>query len=335
MKVTGLNGEGVGKIGKEVYSINHGVQIKRKYNPNVSNPSTDAQVGQRSRFKLASQLSAAMQDVIVMPRIGMSSPRNQFVKRNIGFIYGTNTGAIAMYDSFQLTKGSLAFPLVEVFLRSNQQMTLGLRYEATKVADHVVYNIFQKQDDGNLMLRESVVVDDAGQNGHFNKNVDGVEGDIVVYAYGIKLKSTKAKATYSQYNIVRGEDIARLMASKKLSSSDIVLTKTSGTFLAASGSGSSNIPAEHVIVALSSTAPSNVSGIVDGDPDVSVMNPGENIIGIGATVSLTATNANGFEFVGWYINGSQTPISTAATYTFDASENVRVVAIFEYRQGLE
>lgn len=335
MKVTGLNGKGVGKLGKEVYSINHGVQIRREYNAEVSNPSTDGQVGQRSRFKLASQLSAAMQDVIVMPRKAMSSPRNQFVKRNIRYIYGTNVGAIANYDSFQLTNGSLALPGVEVFLRSEQQMSLGLRADAKKIADHVVYNVFQKQADGNLMLRESVVVDDAGLNGQFNTNVDGVEGDIVVYAYGVKIKSSKAKAVYSEYHIVSGEDVARLMASQKLSSSDIVLTQTSGTTLGAAGSGSSNIPNGRVVVALSATAPENVSGIVEGDPDVSVMNPGENIIVIGATIALTATNANGFEFVGWYINGSQTPISTAATYTFDASENVRVVAIFEYRQGLE
>jgi len=335
MKVTGLNGKGVGKLGKEVYSINHGVQIRREYNAEVSNPSTDGQVSQRGRFKLASQLSAAMQDVIVMPRKGMSSPRNQFVKRNIRYIYGSNAETVANYDSFQLTKGSLAFPEVEVVSRDIARTTLGLRSSAKNVADHVVYNVFQKQNDGNLMLRESVVVDDQGANGLFNVNVGGVDGDIVVYAYGVKLKSSKAKAAYGEYNVSTGEDVARLMASQKFSANDIVFTQTSGTTLGAAGSGSSNIPADHVNVALSATWPANVSGIVEGDPDYSVMNMGENIVAIGATIALTATNANGFAFDGWYINGSQTPISTALTYQFDASENVRIVARFEYRQGLE
>ena len=57
MKIYSLDGKGSGKVGGSVYYVNRGVQVRREYTAAVTNPSTDAQVGQRSRFKLASQVS--------------------------------------------------------------------------------------------------------------------------------------------------------------------------------------------------------------------------------------------------------------------------------------
>ena len=51
------------------------------------------------------------------------------------------------------------------------------------------------------------------------------------------------------------------------------------------------------------------------------------------TVTVTATPANGYKFVGWYVEGTDTPISTDAVYTFTVSANVALVAKFEAEES--
>lgn len=80
MKLYGfLNGSG--KIGSIVVSKVNGRTIAREYNPNVSNPSTIAQVNQRARMKIAAQLTAVMAPNIAIASKGALSGRNAFIKR--------------------------------------------------------------------------------------------------------------------------------------------------------------------------------------------------------------------------------------------------------------
>ena len=48
----------------------------------------------------------------------------------------------------------------------------------------------------------------------------------------------------------------------------------------------------------------------------------------GTTVSIVATPDEGYDFVGWFVNGSNTPVSTDATYTFTVSEDVSFIGKF-------
>ena len=48
----------------------------------------------------------------------------------------------------------------------------------------------------------------------------------------------------------------------------------------------------------------------------------------GTTVSIVATPDEGDDFVGWFVNGSNTPVSTDATYTFTVSEDVTFIGKF-------
>ena len=82
-KAVSLHGAVVGKLASNVYSVNSGVQIVRAYQPNVSNPSTEMQVDTRSRFKLCSQLAAAVSTVLAIPKNGLVSARNQFVSQTM------------------------------------------------------------------------------------------------------------------------------------------------------------------------------------------------------------------------------------------------------------
>lgn len=49
----------------------------------------------------------------------------------------------------------------------------------------------------------------------------------------------------------------------------------------------------------------------------------------GNTVKFIATPNEGYQFVGWYIDGSKTPVSTELTYLFIANKDVAYIAKFE------
>ena len=50
---------------------------------------------------------------------------------------------------------------------------------------------------------------------------------------------------------------------------------------------------------------------------------------IGTSVEIVATSDEGYTFAGWYIDGSDTPVSAEAEFTFTVSESVTLVAKFE------
>ena len=70
MKINSILGKMTGKVGNIVVASVGGEVIGREYNPNVSNPNTSAQQNTRSKFKLASQLSATMAPVIAIKKEG-------------------------------------------------------------------------------------------------------------------------------------------------------------------------------------------------------------------------------------------------------------------------
>ena len=76
MKLYGLFGKGSGKLGSSVFAISSGEQIVREYNPVVENPNTPAQVEQRAKFKLLSQLASDLASALAFKKEGLVSTRN-------------------------------------------------------------------------------------------------------------------------------------------------------------------------------------------------------------------------------------------------------------------
>lgn len=232
MKLKGIFGKGSGKLGSSVFAISGGEQIVREYNPNVSNPNTDAQVGQRSKFKLMSQLAATMGLVIVIPKKGMISARNQFVSKNIGFAEFNNDTAQVKYEKLQLTNGTTAMEAVVASSVQGTSIEVNLEYGMEGAVDRVVYALFKKTTDDKLQYVASVVATTAGADGKFAATLpvpaNGPDGQAVIYAYGMKDNSTGAKARYDNYEVRSGEDIATLIATRNLKASDYTFTATVG-----------------------------------------------------------------------------------------------------------
>ena len=248
MKLSGMAGTGSGKLGSQVYAAVSGEQIVRNYQPKVSNPNTEKQVNQRARMKLMSQLSAAMASAIVIPKEGMKSSRNLFVKKNFSKTIAVEGQAFCFLEGLQLTAGNAALPRVGMSREDNEKLSIYLTDDATAQADRVVYNLYARSEEGDLMLINSVVVTDPGEDGDFITEVDDYASDLYVYAYGMKDLNAKAKAKYGNYKVETGEDIAKLMMTRTLSMSDYQITETQGNSLTIEDTVTVNVPEGSVIV---------------------------------------------------------------------------------------
>lgn len=313
-KLTSLNGKVVGKIGGVVYSTNAGAIIAREYNPNVANPNTTKQVDQRAKMKLMSQIAAALAPVIVIPKEGLKSSRNLFIKKNFDQASAHEGVAQITYENVQLTNGNAGIPAIYAtrFPESGVQIQLAERCDAS--ISRVVYIMYKKTSEATLQYVQSVIAEAAGDAGTFPATMLYVEGDLVLFCYGMKDLNTKATAKYSNYGVRNAEDIAQLAMSRTINYSDYQFTQTRGTTMFAGENETINIGANQARVYL--TAQGNGSVI------------GAGVYDLGTQVTVTATPDTDNAFVGWKVNGSDTIISTNATYTFTLEGMTDLIAVF-------
>lgn len=335
MRKNSAGGKGWGKKGDSVFVINHGVQIEREYNSKVSNPSTSAQVGQRARFKLASQVSAALENVIAIPRKGIQSPRNRFVKRNMPFFYGGVEGAQVTYENLQLTLGSTGLPSISVSRNGQGELELSLTMPVNKSVSYVAYSIFRKTDEDLLQLvaSEIVPVNENEVDAHITIADPG--GNLVIYAYGYRIKNAKAKAKYDNYRVSSAADMATLIANRRLELSDVYFSATRGTSLGIGESENPTPEPNQVMIYVSKFQKGKISLEYDSLP-VSDDFTGAFVATRGKRIKLRATADNDYVFWGWVNNGESTPFYKNSTLEFEVSEMRDIIAYFSYVQhGLE
>lgn len=233
MKLNAILGKGTGKLGGMVLSVNSGEQIVREYNPKVSNPQTDAQVEQRAKFKLLSQLAAALSTSIAFRKMKMQSPRNQFVSNNIkNATYEGNEANIPL-DTLDLTGGSQLIPSLSVTRGTGEAITIALSEAAAGDIKRIVYSIYKVTNENELQFIKEILVSEAGTGRTFSVETTASEADIVVYAYGIKDINAKATTKFYEYEVPGGGNTALLDVLRTLSTSDYVLSKSVGAVVQA------------------------------------------------------------------------------------------------------
>ena len=232
MKLTGITGTGSGKLGSAVFSVSAGEQVVRQYQPIVTNPSTSAQVDNRAKLKLLSQLSAVMADVIAIPRQGALSPRNIFVSENYPLATAENGVANINLAGVSLTKAGMQIPAVVAERDGDTAINVALAAKADQLVARVIYIAFYRNNVGELQLLDSAVVETAGAEGTFPYVFPYMSQDVIVYAYGIFDKNSKATAKFGNYGVENGTQVASLIADRKVSESDYLITKTQGVVLA-------------------------------------------------------------------------------------------------------
>ena len=307
-----------GKIGGVVFSTSGGIQITREYNPNVANPNTQAQVNQRARMKLMSQLSATLAPVITMQKMGLVSARNQFTKRNFGYSYVSNGEAQVSYENLQLTQGNAALPRI-IYDTSGDYPVLKLEQAADASVNRVVYIVYRKTAEGKLQLVQSFIQTFKGDEGDFRYALpNGWPSDnYVFYAYGMKDMNAKATAQYGDLNVTTANDLATLVANRKISMTDYQFTQTRG----ATSNGGQPIeptPPGYARVYVTANGPGSVSGA--------------GMFETGKTVTVVATPDQFAQFDGWYLNGSNQRLSMSASYSFTLNETTDLVAKFKNQE---
>ena len=331
-KVTSLYGKTTGKIGSIVFATSGGETIAREYNPHVANPSTTAQVNQRARLKLMSQISACLAPVIAMTKDGLVSRRNKFVKKNMDACYASGGQAQISYENMQLTEGSIGLPGLNVQVSQVVQgkISIGFSSAPSPNISRVVYCIFEKTEESKLALVKSVIASNPNQSGAGNfffdvdledmPVADETSGfvltkEFVFYAYGMIDTSEKATARYGNLNVQSASDIATLVATRTISYEDYQFTTTRGTTAGQGSQGGGSVPEGQARVFV--TALGN-GGTVSGG----------GTYAIGSTVQVTATPASGYVFDRWIYNGTNTTASTSAQYSFTLNEQTDLVAVF-------
>lgn len=313
-KLTSLNGKVVGKIGAVVYSTNAGQIIAREYNPNVANPSTEKQVNQRAKLKLMSQLAATLAPVIVIPKEGLKSSRNLFIKKNMGAAYAENGVAQITYENVQLTNGRAGIPGI-VATRSQQSgISISLEERADAAISRVVYIMYKKTSENTLQYVQSVIAEAAGDAGTFPATLVYCEGDLALFAYGMKDLNSKATAKYDDYSVQNAEDIASLAMERKIAYGDYQFTQTRGATMFADENEIIPVEDGKARVFVTATNGGSVAGAGTFD--------------LNSQVTVTATADEGYDFVGWKNNGSDTILSTSPSYTFTLQGTADLVAVF-------
>lgn len=320
-KQTSLFGKISGKLGAVVFATSGGETISREYNPNVSNPSTQAQVDQRARLKLMSQLSASLAPVLAMPKDGLVSSRNQFVKKNFSASSAVAGAAQITYENLQLTNGNAGLPAIVATRAQESGVSIELAEDASAAVSRVVYIMYRKTTEQNLQLVQSVVVEAGGANGTFPASLIYTEGDIVLFAYGMKDLNANASANYGNMQVANAVDVARLIATRKVDSSSYQFTQTRGATMYAGENEITAVPEGSARVFVTATAGGSVSG--------------GGVYEIGHNATVVATPNAGYVFQGWAINGSVEIISTDLSYTFEVEEQTDLVAFFGPRAGGE
>ena len=331
-KVTSLYGKTTGKIGSIVFSTSGGETIAREYNPHVANPNTQAQVDQRARMKLMSQLSAALSPVIAMTKEGLVSRRNKFVKKNFDNSYALNGVAQISYENVQLTEGSVGLPQIKVdFFESEGEYFpyISLATEPAANISRVVYCIFEKTQESRLSLFGTRIVSTKivqDTTGYFGASIDlehtnnEFTKEYVIYAYAMSDTSEKATARYGNLNVQSASDLATLVANRTISFEDYQFTQTRGTTVGTGSGGDTPTPVGQARVYV--TALGN-GGTVSGG----------GTFEIGTQVTVTATVNSGYTFRGWVRNGSSQILSTSLSYTFTLQGQTDLVATYEVNQS--
>lgn len=305
--------KGSGRLGNLVVARVAGETIARDYNPNVANPNTNLQVGQRSRFKLASQVSAALADVIAIPRQGLKSARNLFVKKNFDNFVKVGDNSAVNLPALQITAGSIAVPVMQIE-RLTEEINVNLLEAGNASISRMVYCLYKVNANQQLEFLDSKIIEEPGVDRNFMATFQPATGQILMLGYAISDVDASASAKYADYAVASAQDIAQLIATRALSTSDFRFSKTGGIMLQSNENTGTSVEVPSYIVSVTAgnggTATASNNGIIPQ----------------GSSCTITATPAQDYAIDAIKVNG--VTVSASSPYTFTPGGNTAVEVTF-------
>lgn len=231
MKLNGLVGKGTGKLGSSVFAVSGGEQIVRQYNPNVSNPNTDAQVAQRAKMKLMSQIAATLAPAIAFKKEGLVSARNKFVSANFHLTQYEENKASVQLTELDLTGGRQLLGAVSATSTPGEKVDVSIPNGVPSNVSAVVYVEAGYVDGEAISLVDVKLVTAEGANRTFPAEMKPSPESVVIYAYGIIDDGSKSSIRYDDYLVINPNSFAELGALQSVISSASVFTETKSTAL--------------------------------------------------------------------------------------------------------
>lgn len=233
MKLTGITGTGSGKLGSSIFATVAGQQIVRQYQPVVANPSTDAQVAQRAKLKLASQLARDLSDAIAISKDGLVSSRNRFISKNFSALsYDNGTAEVTLAD-IQLTDGSAYIAPISSVTAPEGLGGYLVTFSDGTIRNHdlVAVYAFVRNADGSLSFVAGQEVDSAhiSESNALTLVVEGYTDaptNAVVFAYAVDFADEGARTSYSDMVVNQGITVASLMSSRAQIAGSLIPTRT-------------------------------------------------------------------------------------------------------------
>lgn len=227
------NQKKTGKVAGSVFAIRFGETIERAYNPVVANPNTAKQVEARAKLKLMSQLAAILGNDIAIPRMGVRSPRNLFVKKNYPLVTYNNNQAEVNLNAVQLTNSAVGLPSVVARRVEGTGIQVELQTLPAEI-NRVIYIAMRKYGNSKLAIHGTAVSNTPGTAAEaFVATLPNNSGEVVILAYGLRENTDAARAVFGDLVAPSAEQVAKLIVSRTLTDADVTLTRTSGTTLPA------------------------------------------------------------------------------------------------------
>lgn len=208
--LTGATGKFAGAAFQQ--SPGNGTILREVVKP--TNPSTEAQVEQRAKFKLMSQVATAFKSVIAMKREGNITPRNMFVKINsplLDFIKEENKAIIAL-NELQLTKSTIA---VRVEAPYAEDATTAVLQADDKILYGAVFVLVDYNGAPNVKAVAHETVDAAASS--ISHTFNNVKSGELLMAYGITQDTAGLAVKYG--NLEAGDSEGWLYVLKNLAAS--------------------------------------------------------------------------------------------------------------------
>lgn len=208
-------------MGASVWAVRNGVQIVREYNDKVTNPNTPAQVGQRAKFKLLTQLAAVVAGDGMFFRNTKpgESMRNAFMRDNMSAVTLAPTGDVALLNVGEvvLTDGHTTAPSA-TFNRATGTLSVDLSDAAMSDIMGIGYAVITLPEVGRVIGYSARAEKAEGETAITAKIVAGpsLMKKTNVLIWGYRFADAAARAKYETIAATETADVVSLEFNRML-----------------------------------------------------------------------------------------------------------------------
>ena len=240
-KMSGITGTLSGKMGNAVFRVRAGQQVVAQYQPQVTNPNTEAQQIARAKFKLITQLAAIMAPamgtlgVITRPARQGRNPRTGFVAKNYALITADPSAEAAEkvtipMEEIQLTESFRPGPVLD-----DMSTAGGLKVVASNVPEgaasvrYVVVEYINAINGSQAAIREITDVPVSEGEATLETTADNGQKLTVLTFALIPSAAARAKVDFDNIHTPADEDfISAVELEKMVRDGEMSVTMTSG-----------------------------------------------------------------------------------------------------------